>query len=69
MEDKKGYVEALSKLFSEWGLFDVVKLEYRKTAYDEIVDITYEGGYQKSVRVNYDGYPAILRDILRHVEE
>lgn len=34
---------------------------------NEIVTVTFKGGYTKEVNVNMDSYSAIIRDVLKHI--
>lgn len=69
MEDKKGFVEGLSYLFSKY-YYGIKSMEYFKPGkeYNEEVVITYRGGYQQTVNVSCDSIPAIFRDIARNIE-
>lgn len=46
---------------------DIIDAEYKKTADEEIVIVSYEGGGSIEVNVHMDSPAALCRDVLKHI--
>lgn len=62
-KDRQLFVTNLGKLLAQTRE-QVVSAELDE---NEIVTVTFKGGYTKEVNVNMDSYCAIIRDVLKHI--
>ena len=67
-EDKARFVENLGKLLSQTreGVTGC-RLITSEDSDDEVVEVTYKGGYQMLVIISLDSYVAIIRDVCKNI--
>ena len=66
-EDKKEFVEKYLQLMIKEADSTVKSVTYRKSAFDEIVDVEYIGGLSFCVCVTADSKQEIVKDVLRGI--
>ena len=66
-ENKKEFVEKYLQPMIKQADSTVKSVKYRKTGYDEIVDVEYIGGLSFCVCVTADSKQAIVKDVLRRI--
>lgn len=66
-ENKKEFVENYLQPMIKEADSTVNSVTYRKSAFDEIVDVEYIGGLSFCVCVTADSKRAIVKDVLREI--
>jgi hypothetical protein len=63
-EDRQLFVHNLGELLSQTR----ERIIGASLSKEELVTITYDGGYTQKINVNMDSYMAIIRDVARGIE-
>lgn len=66
-ENKKEFVEKYLQPMIKQADSTVESVIYRKSVFDEIVDVEYKGGFSFCVCVTADSKQAIVKDVLRGI--
>ena len=66
-ENKKEFIEKYLQPMIKQADSTVKSVTYRKSAFDEIVDVEYIGGLSFCVCVTADSKQAIVKDVLRGI--
>lgn len=66
-ENKKEFVEKYLQPMIKQADCRIESVTYRKTEYDELVDIEYIGGFSFCVCVTADSNEEIVKDVLRRI--
>lgn len=66
-EHKKEFVEKYLQPMIKEADSRIESVTYRKSEYDELVDVEYKGGFSFFVCVTADSKEAIVKDVLRGI--
>lgn len=66
-ENKKEFVEKYLQPMIKQADSRIELVTYRKSEYDELVDVEYRGGFSFCVCVTADSKEAIVKDVLKEI--